>query len=537
MIYVKGKSKISEAVILAAGERKDFDKPATFLEIEETTIIERLIRILKKNGINRIIIVVGYENHYFDNLNIKEVELVYSDRFKWTGTMHSLSLVEKYLSDDFLLIEGDLIFEEKAIDYLLEAEDENCLVLVNESGSGDEGLVEIRDESVFRISKDMHQLGKIDGEFIGLSKLSIDTYREMLVDFKYSKNQYLHYEYVLMNINYKNKIGYAKIDDLVWSEVDTAKDYEKLRLHIYPELLKREVEFRERHVKNLFSSIMGDKYKIKAGVEKLGGMNNDNYKIYTDSGELVFRLPGKGSNESVNRESEIFNARVAKEIGINCNTIYFDSKTGLKITEYIEDAETLNLTTARREDNMESMAHVLNILHDSKKSFYRDFQPFIEIEEYKNTIKSEEKRLLEKFKALDESVLFLKGQIEDMDIEYLPCHLDAWPENFVKGIDRTYLIDWEYSANYDRLWDVVSIGLECEYSKDEEELFLKKYFGRNPLYDEIFRMDILRILMDLYWSMWSLAKVSCGENDLYDYSLGRYKRAISNLDKFKNKDK
>lgn len=535
MIYLKGKSKIKEAVILAAGERKDFNKPATFLEIEEMTIIERLIRILKNNGIDRIIIVVGYENHYFDNLNIKEVELVYSDRFKWTGTMESLSLVEEYVNEDFLLIEGDLIFEEKAIDYLLAAEDENCLVLVNESGSGDEGLVEIRDESVFRISKDMHQLSKIDGEFIGLSKLNIDTYRQMLVDFKYSKNPYLHYEYVLMNVNQDQKIGYVKIDDLVWSELDTARDYENLKLHIYPELLKREFEFRENHIKKLFSTIIGDKYQIMAKVEKLGGMNNDNYKIYTDSGDLVFRLPGKGSNESVNRESEIFNARIAKEIGINCKTIYFDSKSGLKITEYIEDAETLNLTTARREDNMESMAHVLNILHDSKENFYRDFQPFIEIEEYKKTIVREKKSLLENLKDLDELLVFLKEQMADIEIDYVPCHLDAWPENFVKGIERTYLVDWEYSANYDRLWDVVSIGLECEYSKDEEELFLKKYFGRNPLDDEIFRMDILRILMDLYWSMWSLAKVSCGEDDLYDYSLGRYKRAISNLDKFKNK--
>lgn len=179
---MNNKSKIRQAVILAAGERKDFDKPATFLEIEERTIIERLIRILKDNGINKIIIVVGYASNYFENLNTKEVELVYSDRFKWTGTMHSLSLVEKHIDEDFLLIEGDLIFEEKAINYLLEAKNENLLILANESGSGDETLVETRNGNVFRISKDIHQLSRIDGEFIGLSRISIDTYRDMLVD-------------------------------------------------------------------------------------------------------------------------------------------------------------------------------------------------------------------------------------------------------------------------------------------------------------------------------------------------------------------
>ena len=530
---MKEKANIRQAVILAAGERKDFNKPATFLEIEDEIIIERLIRILKDNGVNKIVIVVGYQNHYFENLNIKGVELVYSDRYKWTGTMYSLSLVEKHIDEDFLLIEGDLIFEEKAIDYLLESEEKNCLVLANESGSGDEGLVETRNGSIFRISKDMHQLSKIDGEFIGLSRLSIDTYRDMLIDFKYSKNPYLHYEYVLLNIKEKHKIGYTKIDDLVWSEVDTSEDYESLKFYVYPKLQRREMEFREKYIKDLFLEIMDDKHKIKGNIEKLGGMNNNNYKIYTDGGDFVFRLPGKGSNESVNRDSELFNAKVSHEMGIDANTIYFDNDSGLKITEYIDDAETLNVITARREDNMELMSYALNILHNSDKKFYRDFNPFSEIEQYKDTIMKEEASLLENFKELDSITNALEDKIEKLEIEYVPTHLDAWPENFVKGEDKIYLIDWEYSANYDRLWDVVSISLECEYSKDEEELFFNKYFNGKPTELEIEKMNVLKVLMDIYWSMWSLAKVSCGESDLYEYSYERYKRGVANFNEIK----
>jgi thiamine kinase-like enzyme len=111
--------------------------------------------------------------------------------------------------------------------------------------------------------------------------------------------------------------------------------------------------------------------------------------------------------------------------------------------------------------------------------------------------------------------------------------LDAWPENFIKGKDKVYLIDWEYSCNYDKLWDVASIGLECEYSKDETELFYNKYFGRKPTEKEIKKMDVLRILMDIYWSMWSLSETSLGE-DLYDYSFGRYSRAVANFNALHN---
>lgn len=273
---------------------------------------------------------------------------------------------------------------------------------------------------------------------------------------------------------------------------------------------------------------MGDQYKIQGKIEKLGGMNNNNYRVNTNSQDFVLRLPGKGSNESVNRKSEAFNSKVAREIGIDCKTIYFDIASGLKITEYIEDAETLNVRTARREDNMALMADALNLLHNSGRSFYRDFKPFSEIEEYINTALREDKSLLENYKDLDPTIAFLKGEIKRMKVEYVPCHLDAWPENFVKGIDQIYLIDWEYSGNYDRLWDLVSIGLECEYSENEAELFYNKYLGRAPSKEEFEKMDILRILMDVYWSMWALSKVSSGETDLLEYSVDRYNRGLSN---------
>lgn len=297
---------------------------------------------------------------------------------------------------------------------------------------------------------------------------------------------------------------------------------------------KKEAKSLESDIVKLFLEIMGDhKYHIKEKIQKLGGMNNNNYKIKTNIKNFVFRLPGKGSNESVNRDSEQFNARIAYEIGLDCKTIYFDKQSGLKISKYIKDAETLTVTSAKREDNMELMAYALNILHESKSVFYQEFKPFNEIKEYKKTIIREEKSLLENYQELDMTINFLKDKLEKLEIDYVPCHLDAWPENFVKSKDKIYLIDWEYSSNYDRLWDVVSIGLECEYPSEEEDLFYHKYFGRKPSSQEILKMDILRILMDLYWSMWSLAKVSCGEKDLYDYSMGRYERAISNLNKFK----
>ncbi len=96
--------------------------------------------------------------------------------------MYSLALAKDLIHSDFLLIEGDIIFEERALEHILKCPERNSLLIVNESGSGDEALVELRDNIVFRISKDFHQLARIDGEFIGLSKISYNTYKAMLTD-------------------------------------------------------------------------------------------------------------------------------------------------------------------------------------------------------------------------------------------------------------------------------------------------------------------------------------------------------------------
>lgn len=525
---------IKQAVILAAGERKDFDRPVGFLEIEDTIVIERLIRILKEKGIEDIIIITGYQNQYFDNLdNTDGLQLVYSDKYKWTSTMQSLALAEQYVEDDFFLIEGDLIFEERTFDYLLEDETKNCLVLVNESGSGDESLVEIRDGAVYNISKDIHQLGKIDGEFIGISRISLSAYKDMLLYFNQSQNPYLSYEYVFLNVKDRHVFNYTKIDDLVWSEIDTLEHYENLKYKVYNRLKRRETEFKEKNIIRQVSDILGDEYIIKTPIERLGGMNNFNYRINTNIKDLVFRMPGIGTNESVDRESELINARVADEIGLDSNLIYFDKKTGVKITEYIKDAETLNITTSKKESNMELIAHALNKLHNSGKKFAKDYDPFKGMEEYKKIIINNDKELLDNFNELDKVASYLEEELKVMKLEYAPCHFDALPENFIKSGNRIYLIDWEFSNNYDKLWDVVTIGLECEYSDDQEELFFYKYFDRKPSDTEIKKMDLLRVLMDIHWSIWAVSKYSCGQKDLWDYAIGRYNRGMKNLNKLK----
>ncbi|MGL4665505.1 MAG: NTP transferase domain-containing protein, partial [Clostridium butyricum] len=173
-LHEEEKKIVKQAVILAAGRAEHFGKPVGLLEIEDFKLIDRTLNILKENGITKIVLVTGYESEQFEEYfkNSRNIKIVKSDIYKWTGTMHSLSLAKEYIDDDFLLIENDLIFEKRAIKELSESPNRDCILFTNESGSGDEAFVEIRDNHLYKMSKDIHQFNRIDGEMIGLTKVS-----------------------------------------------------------------------------------------------------------------------------------------------------------------------------------------------------------------------------------------------------------------------------------------------------------------------------------------------------------------------------
>lgn len=526
--------EIRQAVILGAGERKCFDRPVGFLEIKDDTIIERLITLLNTNGIEKITIVTGYKKEFYEELaKKKNLQLVYNEKYKWTGTMHSLALAEEYVDGDFLLIENDMIFEERAISNLLENENRNCMVVTSESGLGDEAFVEMRDNHIYRISKDIHQLNKIDGEFIGISKISLEAYKKMIGEFSSNKNPYLNYEYIMLNITNEYNIGYVKIDDLAWTEIDTEEHYKNLRYIVYPKIERKEMEIRKQYVGKLLSEVLNiDTVQIDK-IEKIGGLTNKNYRVRIKGEDFVARIPGNGTGQFIDRINEKHNSTIAYKIGLDSEAIYFDENTGLKISKYIENAETLNSATGKREHNMELIAETLIKLHSCRDMFTNNFDPFDDTEFYENAVVNANGKLFDDYYEVKEKFMSLKGELVKLGIDYAPCHLDALPENFIKsGEDKIYLIDWEYSGNYDKLWDVATISVECEFSQDEEELFFKKYFGKESTTVERKKIKIHKIMQDMCWSMWSAAKVAKGDYYLEDYSADRYNRGKSNMVKY-----
>jgi thiamine kinase-like enzyme len=125
--------------------------------------------------------------------------------------------------------------------------------------------------------------------------------------------------------------------------------------------------------------------------------------------------------------------------------VYFDENTGHMITTLIDDAETINQTTAKIEDNMELIAGTLKTIYKFTDKFKKTFDTFVDTDFYENVLLGADGKVFSAYYEMKEKFMPLKAELLELGMVYALCYLDALPENFIKsGEERIYLIDWEY---------------------------------------------------------------------------------------------
>ncbi|OAT81598.1 choline kinase [Bacillus sp. MKU004] len=528
-------SQVKQAVILAAGQKSDFTKPVCLLEFEGQTLLERTFEILEQNGIEKFFIVSGYKHEAFiDNplIDSRNVTLIHNDAYFRTGSMASLAMVREYVTDDFLLIEDDILIEENALKRLLEHNERDSILVTKESGSGDEAYIEIKNDHLYKMSKDIHQLNRIDGEMIGVTKISYAVFKEMMNLYEENRNPYLNYEYLLLDVSRTIDIGYLKIADLIWYEIDSLFHYNITKDKIFPMLKRKEASFKELELRNSIADALSIPLSSITEIKPFGGMTNKNYKVIIDGKQYVVRVAGNGTEKMINRHEEKLNSELTCQIGINPPQLYFNVETGMKIVEMIPDSETLNPKTAKRHDNLTLAGKVMRKLHTSNIIMENQFNAFKTLDQYEALLKDTEGELFDDYYLVREKVMKLKSYYDSLHFDLSACHNDPVAENFVKsGDDFIYLIDWEYGGMNDPLWDVAAFSLECGYTQMEEDMLLDVYYEGKVSGESKERLLLNKIFQDFLWSVWTLYKEAQGD-DFGSYGIDRYNRAKQNIELF-----
>ncbi len=522
--------EISTAVILAAGKNSNFNTPIAMLKVKEELIIERTINLLKYNGIENIIVVSGYKSEEIKEKLANTVTIIENPNYKWTGTMSSLAIAKEYICDDFILIESDIIIENLGIKEMLKHNSRDCILVTSESGSGDEAFVEIKDNKVYKISKDIAQLNRIDGEMIGVSKISYDFYKKMLEAYKQNKNPYMNYEYMMLDISRQYSLNYVKIDNLLWHEIDNIEHYYYVTNKLLKKIETKEKSIYLQNLESIVSECMDISINDIQEIAPIGGMTNKNYKVRANNQDFVLRVPGNGTEEMISRKDEIKNAVYANKIGVDAELIYFNEDTGIKISRFVENAETLSPESAKKQSSMIMVTDILRKLHNSKLGMDNNFDIYNKIEKYEQLLIKGNANNFNDYYEVKEKVLELDSIMKELDVKLTPCHNDTVAENFIRSGDNTmYLIDWEYGGMNDPMWDLAAHCLENNFSEDEEELFLKLYFEGDVEEKYKKRVLINKVYQDFLWSTWTNIKEAKGD-DFGTYGIDRYNRAKSNLE-------
>ena len=277
-------------------------------------------------------------------------------------------------------------------------------------------------------------------------------------------------------------------------------------------------------VKEKIASLLSGDEEIQS-VEQLGGMTNQNYLVQTSSNRYIVKFFGKGTEKLIDRQNEKFNIELLKDLKLDVENYLFDIEAGIKVNQYIENAETFDSNTIKTK--FEKIAPILQTIHASGKELKGDFAPFEEIKKYESLIQGE--IYYPNYEAVRKSVFSLKEKLEQIGIEKKSCHIDLVPENFIEGPDgHLYLIDWEYSSMNDPMWDLAALFLESEFTTDQENSFLSYYESeQTPVSRE--KIRIYKILQDIIWSLWTIYKEENGA-DFGDYGISRYNSAVKELE-------
>lgn len=266
-------------------------------------------------------------------------------------------------------------------------------------------------------------------------------------------------------------------------------------------------------------------------MERMGGLTNRTYLITDEKNEkYVVRLPGEGTEQIINRRNEKISTELGCEVGIDATLFYFDENTGIKITEYIINAETMNAKELKKEENIRLVANVLKTLHSSDIDTKVPFDVIDMAETYEKFIRENGGFFYDDYEEVKQYINKIKEDYMPSVVKK-PCHNDPLCENWIlQNDEKMYLIDWEYAGMNDPMWDLADVSIEAEYTEEMEALLLKTYFGEDLTEEKWKAFRINKVLIDYLWSLWGKTRAVYDGEELELYAKTRYIRMKKNME-------
>jgi len=238
------------AVILAAGRGRRLgdlaaDQPKCLVPIGASTLIERQLQALRSCGITNITVVAGFRSEDVCRACGAHVEVVINAAYDSTNSLYSLWLARHLLTDEFVVLNADVLFHDQLLFDLMTSRDEDALLMSAVRGEkyGDEEMkIRVRAGCVAEISKGIRP-GVADGENVGIAKFGSAGARVLVEEMEKtiaSGGRRAWLPRAFAAFSRRRPLYVVETRGYPWTEIDSPADYWRACAEILPAIVRLE---------------------------------------------------------------------------------------------------------------------------------------------------------------------------------------------------------------------------------------------------------------------------------------------------------
>lgn len=228
-------------IILSAGKGAKLhpltlNHPKSLYKLDDkTTILQRLVRKIRKNDAEaEIVVVVGYMYKQIQReLEDDNVKFVHNPFYSATSSMGSLWFAKDYLQrENVTIINGDIVTSDKLLqDVICLHTDYPCALLDSTHKDANKYNVQVQGDLVCVMSKN---LTEFLGNYASVTKLDAVSARFLLEQLNQMVNEEMYnlfFEDALVQMIFQKnfELYYKDIKEYKWTEVDCVDDLLKAR--------------------------------------------------------------------------------------------------------------------------------------------------------------------------------------------------------------------------------------------------------------------------------------------------------------------
>lgn len=238
-----------KAIILAAGRGKRFQevtdqRPKCLIVIHGKTLLERTLSALGAAGVTQAVLVIGYRGGMIRRrigalCAGVHITYVFNPRYD-KGAVLSLWSAREEFNDDLLIMDADVLFPVALVDRLVRSPHANCFLLDPGSvNTGEEQMLLTRGGRVLHIVRGGSGDFEVIGESVGFFKVAradAPLLRAILEDLVSQGRDTVEHEEAFPLFLAQREVGFERVDDLPWIEIDFPADLAKAEQEVLPRI-------------------------------------------------------------------------------------------------------------------------------------------------------------------------------------------------------------------------------------------------------------------------------------------------------------